>query len=62
MGHPWLTTGVADLGGVILKRLEVARRFSNGVRPLHSPTLPKQASLLALVAKPHTLHRYKCTH
>jgi hypothetical protein len=33
--------------------LGAAGCFSKDVKPLHSPTFPKQASLLALVAKPN---------
>jgi hypothetical protein len=40
--------GVVDLDGVILTSFREVECFSNGVKPLHSPTLPKRASLLAL--------------
>jgi hypothetical protein len=37
---PSLTTGVVDLGGVILTSLEVSGCFSHRLKPLHSLTFP----------------------
>jgi hypothetical protein len=45
--------GVANLGGVSLTSLWVAKGFFEGFRPLHSPTLPKQTTLPSLAEKPN---------
>jgi hypothetical protein len=36
-----------------LDKLGVAKGFSKGFRPLHSPTLPKQVTLPSLAVKPN---------
>jgi hypothetical protein len=43
---------VIGLGGVLLISLGVAKGFSDGFNPLHSPTFPKQATFPSLAAKP----------
>jgi hypothetical protein len=45
--------GVIGLGGVILISLGVVVGFSDGLKPLHSPTFPMRATLPSLVAKPN---------
>jgi hypothetical protein len=45
--------GVIGLGGVILISLGVDVGFFDGLKPLHSPTFPKQVTLPSLVEKPN---------
>jgi hypothetical protein len=44
---------VRGLAGVVLISLGVGEGFSEGVKPLHSPTFPKRATLPSLAAKPY---------